>query len=189
MTDTLSKKQRSRVMSKVRGADTKPEWILRCGLHRLGYRYRLRNKDLPGRPDLVFPKYRAVVFVHGCYWHRHPGCKDASTPKSNLAFWTKKFTENVERDRRTEQALTALGWRVLVVWECDLIRNTVEIIQNVASWLRQEDATADAPLDETPAVERDTLLAIAEKKVRYRIASYENHQDTDNPESIEVQQP
>ncbi len=188
MTDTLSKNQRSSAMSKVRSADTKPEWILRCGLHRLGYRYRLRNKDLPGRPDLVFPKYRAVVFVHGCYWHRHPGCKDASTPKSNLAFWTKKFSENVERDQRTEQALTVLGWRVLVVWECELIRNTIEIIGNVASWLRQEDSAADVLPDNTPTVERDKLLAIAEEKVRYRIDSYDNHQETNNSDTVEVQQ-
>lgn len=172
----------------VRGADTKPEWILRCGLHRLGFRYRLGNKDLPGRPDLVFPKYRAVVFVHGCYWHRHPGCKGASTPKSNVAFWTKKFSENVERDLRTTQALTARGWRVRVVWECDLLRNTVEVIQQVSSWLRQEDAAAAEPPSASPTVDRKTLLAIAEDRVRYRIASYEDHQDTDDSVSAEVQQ-
>ncbi|MFQ5702283.1 MAG: very short patch repair endonuclease, partial [Acidobacteriota bacterium] len=80
MADTLTKRERSKVMSKVRSADTKPEWILRCGIHRLGFRYRLRDARLPGRPDLVFPKYGSVVFVHGCYWHRPPGCKDATAP-------------------------------------------------------------------------------------------------------------
>ena len=94
MIDILTKKKRSSLMSKVRSSDTKPEWILRCGLHRLGFRYRLNNNHLPGRPDLVLSKYRAVVFVHGCFWHHHRGCKDATMPKSNRAFWEKKFSEN-----------------------------------------------------------------------------------------------
>ena len=91
MADSLSQEQRSILMSKVRSSDTKPEWILRCALHRFGLRYNLKNKHLPGNPDLVFPKYRTVVFVHGCFWHRHAGCKDASMPKSNRSFWTKKL--------------------------------------------------------------------------------------------------
>lgn len=173
MTDTLSKKQRSVAMSKVRSADTKPEWILRCGLHRLGFRYCLGNTHLPGRPDLAFPKYRAVVFVHGCYWHRHLGCKDASVPKSNLAFWTTKFTENMERDRRTEQQLVEQGWRVMVVWECDLVKHTVETIERVAQWLRHGVAVADRFRRVEPVVNRGELLAVAEQKVRYRIASYD----------------
>ncbi len=168
MTDTLSKKERSKAMSKVRSADTKPEWILRCGLHRLGFRFRLRNSRLPGRPDLAFRRYRAVVFVHGCYWHRHTDCRDASTPKSNVSFWAGKFAENVGRDRRTRQRLERLGWRVLVVWECELTRHTVESIQRVAHWLSQGTRCgAGPPLD------RGELLAVAEEKVRYRIASYD----------------
>ncbi len=173
MTDTLSTKQRSAAMSKVHSADTKPEWILRCGLHRLGFRYRLRNSHLPGRPDLAFPKYRTVVFAHGCYWHRHAGCKDASTPKTNVAFWTRKFAENEERDRRREGQLVAQGWRVMVVWECELVNHTVETIQRVALWLTQGTAAGKQYRYAEQAVNRGQLLAVAEEKVRYRIASYD----------------
>jgi DNA mismatch endonuclease, patch repair protein len=177
MTDILSKKHRSVVMSRVRSADTKPEWILRGGLHRLGFRYRLGNKDLPGRPDLVFPKYRAVVFVHGCYWHRHTGCKDASMPKTNVAFWSRKFTENVERDRRKERELAELGWRVMVVWECELTHHTVETIHEVALWLMGTASDSEFRYDEF-MMERGKLLAMAEEKVRYRIASYGEKPDS-----------
>lgn len=189
MTDTLSKKQRSAAMSKVRSADTKPEWILRCGLHRLGFRYRLRNRHLPGRPDLAFPQYRAAVFVHGCYWHRHSGCKDASTPKSNVAFWIEKFAENKERDRRTEWQLAQRGWRVMVVWECELVNYTIETVGKVARWLRHETAAADQFRYDEPAVDRGELLAVAEEKVRYRIASYNEKQELSHSRTPEVQQP
>ena len=128
MTDTLTKKQRSETMSKVRSRDTKPELILRCGLHRLGFRYRLNNNHLPGRPDLVFPKLHAIVLVHGCYWHRHRGCKDASMPKTNVDFWKGKFAENVKRDRQKKKELEKCGWRVIVVWECQLSMYTKETI-------------------------------------------------------------
>lgn len=166
MTDILSKEQRSKLMSKVRSQDTKPEWILRCGLHRLGFRYRLKNNQLSGSPDLAFPKYHAAVFVHGCYWHRHPGCKDASTPKSNIDFWERKFAENVERDSRIIRELENLGWRILVVWECELTRQTIETIHRVACWLRQSDVCYNCIMN------HNDLLSIAEKKIRYRISSY-----------------
>ncbi|MFH1304601.1 MAG: DNA mismatch endonuclease Vsr [Planctomycetota bacterium] len=166
MTDTLTKKQRSKVMSKVRSRDTKPEWILRCGLHRLGFRYRLKNSHLPGSPDLTFPKFHAAVFVHGCYWHRHIGCKDASTPKSNVDFWERKFAENVERDRRIIREFGNLGWRILVVWECELTRKTVETIHRVAYWLSQGNVCYDYVMNQ------NELLSIAETKIRYRISSY-----------------
>ncbi len=166
MTDNLTKKQRAKVMSKVRSRDTKPEWIIRCGLHRLGFRYRLKNSQMPGSPDLVFPKFHAAVFVHGCYWHRHPGCKDASTPKSNTDFWEIKFVENVERDSRNMRELGNLGWRILVVWECELINQTVETIHRVARWLKQSDVFCDYKINQK------NLLSIAEKKIRYRISSY-----------------
>lgn len=173
MADILSKKQRSAVMSKVRSADTKPEWILRCGLHRLGFRYRLGNKHLPGRPDLVFPKYHAVVFVHGCYWHRHPGCKDASTPKSNVDFWAGKFAENTKRDRRTQQELVELGWRVLVVWECELLGDTLATIRKVALWLTRKGVAAGEFCYDECDEDRKKILAVAENRVRYRLDSYE----------------
>lgn len=173
-------------MSKVRGANTKPEWILRCGLHRLGFRYRLENAHLPGKPDLAFPKYRSIVLVHGCYWHRHRGCKDASMPKSNVAFWTRKFAENTERDQRTERRLADQGWRVMVVWECELVNYTVATLQRVALWLRQETVNTDLVYYET-AMDRRELLSIAERKVHYRIASYEKKPNLNDSEAPEVQ--
>jgi DNA mismatch endonuclease (patch repair protein) len=176
MTDILTKKQRSKVMSKVRSRDTKPEWILRCGLHRLGFRYRLKNSFLPGSPDLVFPKFHAAVFVHGCYWHRHPGCKDASTPKSNVDFWERKFTENVERDRRIIRELENLGWRISVVWECELTRKAVETIHRVAYWLSQGNVCYDG------SMKQHELLSVAERKIRYRISSYDDEPELNESE-------
>ena len=118
--DIMSKEKRSWLMSRIRDRDTKPEKRARSLLHRLGYRFRLHRKDLPGRPDIVLPKYQAVIFVHGCFWHRHSGCKYAYQPKSRVEFWKKKFRENVERDRRKTRELKKLGWRVIIMWECKL---------------------------------------------------------------------
>ena len=120
MTDTLSQAERSRRMSLIRGKDTVPEMVLRRELHALGLRFRLHRKGLPGKPDLIFPKFNAIVLVHGCFWHRHLGCKIATTPKSNTAFWIEKFDKNVARDGKVAIALASLGWRVFVVWECEL---------------------------------------------------------------------
>lgn len=102
--------------------DTKPEILVRKLLHALGYRFRLCRKDLPGKPDIVLPKYRTVIFVHGCFWHQHAGCKAASRPSTNVEFWEKKFARNRERDARVEAELAALGWRVIVIWECEVKR-------------------------------------------------------------------
>lgn len=156
-------------MSKVRSSDTKPEWILRCALHRLGFRYVLKNKRLPGNPDLVFPKYRTVIFVHGCFWHRHAGCKDASMPKSNATFWTNKFSENVRRDTKAVEALTQQGWKVLIVWECELIKKTIETIEKVAQAIRNNLETLGPYEYRELDLERKGLLTAAEEKVRYRI--------------------
>lgn len=120
MTDRLTPQRRSWNMSRIRGRDTLPERAVRSALHRAGYRFRLHRKDLPGRPDIVLPKHSIVVFVHGCFWHRHPGCRFAYTPKSRITFWQQKFDGNVERDRRNVRALRALGWRVITVWECQI---------------------------------------------------------------------
>lgn len=122
MTDSLSPEQRSERMSRVRSKDTGPEFRVRRVAHALGYRYRLHRRDLPGKPDLVFPGRRKVIFVHGCFWHRHtdPACKLARLPKSRLDFWLPKLQGNRERDLRNQQALRAMGWEVLVVWECEL---------------------------------------------------------------------
>jgi DNA mismatch endonuclease (patch repair protein) len=171
MVDRLSTSDRSWVMAKVRNADTKPEWILRCGLHRLGFRYKLSDGALPGRPDLVFPRYKSVIFVHGCFWHRHEGCRDASTPKSNTAFWLKKFTENIRRDQSKERALEALGWRVLILWECELTKCTTRTIQKAVIWLEQGGTSRNA-CHSLGKLDRRRLLAEAEAKVRYRLSHY-----------------
>lgn len=120
MTDFLSPKERSERMARIRGSNTRPEIALRKVLHSLGLRYRLNGADLPGKPDLVLPRHKAVVFVHGCFWHRHSDCSIATTPKSNTAFWVEKFEKNVARDNRVTALLNATGWRVFVVWECEL---------------------------------------------------------------------
>ena len=111
---------RSRNMAAIRGKDTAPELAIRRILHAMGLRFRLHRKDLPGRPDIVLPKHRTVVFVHGCFWHRHENCRHTTTPKTRQEFWQTKFAANVERDRRNQTDLQQLGWRVIVVWECEL---------------------------------------------------------------------
>src|SRR5687767_1623518 len=116
--DSLTKERRSWNMSRIRGRNTKPELIVRSTLHRLGYRFRLHGRDLPGRPDIILPRHRAVILVHGCFWHRHARCKYAYTPKSNLPFWQSKFEGNARRDRIAVRRLRKLGWRVVVIWEC-----------------------------------------------------------------------
>lgn len=115
----MSREHRSWNMSRIRGKDTRPELRVRSALHRLGYRFRLNRRDLPGKPDIVLPRHQTVIFVHGCFWHRHPGCRFAYTPKSRVEFWQTKFQRNVERHREVEEELQTLGWRVLVVWECE----------------------------------------------------------------------
>lgn len=120
MADRISKEHRSWNMSRIKGKNTKPEMAVRSMLHKRGFRFRLHRKDLPGIPDIVLPKYKTVIFVHGCYWHRHPGCKKAYTPKSRMDFWNKKFCENVERDERKIKELVNLGWQVLIIWECEI---------------------------------------------------------------------
>jgi DNA mismatch endonuclease (patch repair protein) len=117
--DRLSRVQRSRLMSLVRSKNTGPEITVRKAVHRLGLRFRLHRRDLPGTPDLVFPKYRMVLFVHGCFWHRHSGCAKSSTPKSRKNYWAAKFNANVSRDRRSIAQLRKLKWKTVVIWECE----------------------------------------------------------------------
>ena len=128
MVDRLSKEKRSWNMSRIRGRNTKPELTVRSMLHRMGYRFRLHRKDLPGKPDIVLPKYRTVVFVHGCFWHRHKRCRYAYNPKSRVEFWQKKFNDTVERDRRNRKELKKLGWQVVVIWECQIKK--IKTLQN-----------------------------------------------------------
>lgn len=118
--DIISPKQRSANMARIRGRDTKPEIAVRKLVHRLGYRFRLHRRDLPGTPDLVFPALRRVIFVHGCFWHRHPHCRFAYEPKSNVKFWRAKFAANTARDERARGELRQMGWDVLIIWECEV---------------------------------------------------------------------
>jgi DNA mismatch endonuclease (patch repair protein) len=118
--DRVSTEQRSYIMSRIRGKNTKPEEIVRKYLFSRGFRYRKNDKRYPGKPDIVLPKYRTVVFVNGCFWHHHEGCKSATLPKSNTEYWQEKFQKNIERDNREIKQLEIMGWHVIVVWECEI---------------------------------------------------------------------
>jgi DNA mismatch endonuclease (patch repair protein) len=126
MADFLTPAERSQLMSRIRGKNSRPEIALRRVLHGLGLRYRLHATELPGKPDLVFPRYKTIVFVHGCFWHRHAECRIATTPKSNTSFWLTKFERNVIRDIRVTNLLEERGWRVFVAWECELTPSKVQ---------------------------------------------------------------
>ncbi|MGB8481604.1 MAG: DNA mismatch endonuclease Vsr [Acidobacteriaceae bacterium] len=134
MTDVHNPEQRSRNMASIRGKNTKPEKIVRSLLHKLGYRYRLHRRDLPGKPDLVFPSRRKVIFVHGCFWHMHDCRWGRVTPATNSKFWSTKREGNCERDSKSMAALMALGWNVLVVWECDT-RNELALTAKLEQFL------------------------------------------------------
>lgn len=120
MADHIPREQRSWNMSRIRSRNTKPEMIVRSLVHRSGYRFRLHRKDLPGTPDIVLPRYRTVIFVHGCFWHRHTGCSRCSTPSTNQQYWLPKFQRNVAKDKVSQRQLRRMGWRVVVVWECEV---------------------------------------------------------------------
>jgi DNA mismatch endonuclease (patch repair protein) len=140
MSDVLTKEQRWRNMSRIRGRDTKPEMLIRRRLHARGLRYKLHDKAIPGRPDLVFPRYGVVVFVHGCFWHTH-GCVLSKIPTSNHDFWSKKLKKNAERDVKVAEVLKSRGWRVLTIWECALRGkrrlNLETTIDNAERFIRQ----------------------------------------------------
>lgn len=135
--DIVTPEKRSKMMSGIRGKNTAPEVAVRKLAHRLGYRFRLHRRDLPGSPDLVFPCLKKVIFVHGCFWHRHPGCKLAYTPKSNTDFWLKKLNANVCRDTAAQQALAILGWESMVVWECEVAKPLL-LSQKIQAFLAEE---------------------------------------------------
>ena len=122
-------------MSRIKGKNTKPEFLLRSLLHREGFRFRLHDKRLPGKPDIVLPKYRTVIFVNGCFWHRHDDCRFAYTPKSRQVFWLNKFEETAERDRKKQELLTDMGWHVVVVWECELKKDSTSLVSDISSKL------------------------------------------------------
>jgi len=131
--DVLTPEQRSHTMSRIRSKDTKPEMLVRRHLHALGFRFRLHSTKLPGHPDIVLPKWHTVIFVNGCFWHRHEGCKATSTPKSNVEFWNAKFERNVARDRKEHAALEAAGWHVIVLWECEVKEKLSTIVNRICN--------------------------------------------------------
>lgn len=134
MPDIVSPEVRSRMMSGIRGKDTKPELLIRSQLHSLGFRYHLHDSRIPGKPDMVFPKYSAVILVHGCFWHGHKGCRRATRPATNESFWNQKLDGNIRRDERFKAELRRLGWKVLVVWECET-HKPEKLIPKLSSFL------------------------------------------------------
>lgn len=132
--DTLTVAQRSERMARIRSKDTKPELRVRSLIHGLGYRYRLHRKNLPGKPDLIFPSRRKVIFVHGCFWHAHADCKVANRPKSRRSFWDAKFSRNIDRDRLNEGTLRQAGWDVFTVWECET-KNPTSLSERIMAFL------------------------------------------------------
>ncbi len=125
-------------MSRIRSENTSPEKFVRSMLHGMGYRFRLHRKDLPGKPDIVLPKYKTVIEVRGCFWHRHKGCRGTTTPKSNQDFWLEKFSKNVKRDRQNGRKLKALGWKVIVIWECE-IENESKLADKLSRKIQGKD--------------------------------------------------
>ena len=136
--DRLSRERRSWNMGRIPSCNTRPEIIVRSALHRLGFRFRLHGNKLPGKPDIVLPKWRHVVFVHGCFWHRHGGCKKAYMPKSRIEFWFEKFKQNVARDKAVQSALERLGWSVSTIWECETEKPVVfsEAVSSLAERIK-----------------------------------------------------
>ena len=147
MTDRIDKVTRSRTMAAIRSRDTKPEKWVRSALHKKGFRFRLHIKTLPGSPDLVLRKHNAVIFVNGCFWHQHEGCKAAHLPKTRQEFWSKKFARNVARDQKVLYQLKVLGWRVAIVWECGVKKNIRKAtLQYLAAWLHSSAEYFEVPV-------------------------------------------
>lgn len=135
--DIWSKEKRSDVMSKIRSKNTKPEMILRSSLHKLGYRFRIHRKDLPGKPDIVLPKYKTVIYVHGCFWHYHKDCREGRIPDTNSKFWKEKLYKNVERDKKHQNECEKLGWKVFIAWECEIEHDLDELIIKIKEKLKE----------------------------------------------------
>lgn len=137
MTDVFDKKKRSEIMSSVKSKDTKPEIIVRKLLHSMGYRFRVHREDLPGTPDIVLPKYKAVIFVHGCFWHGHEGCPRAKLPRTNMEFWEVKIAKNMARDAEAVQNLSRMGWKSLVIWTCE-IKDLEQLSKKIRDFLSND---------------------------------------------------
>lgn len=137
MTDVFPREKRSWIMSRVKGRNTKPEMLVRSFVHRMGLRFRLHRRDLPGNPDIVLPKHNKVIFVHGCFWHGHKSCPRSQRPTTNEQFWNEKLDENIKRDKRVRAALRRMGWKVLVVWQCE-IRNPERVLKKLERFLHDQ---------------------------------------------------
>jgi len=153
--DVLTPEQRHNNMSRIHSKNTKPEIIVRKWLWKNGYRYRLHRKDLPGKPDIVLAKYRAAIFVHGCFWHRHK-CKYGSEPKTNKDFWNKKLNDNVKRDRKNIENLKYSGWRVLIIWECEIMKWNPELENKIHNFLQSD-----------PIMVKDIYDGILDDEIKY----------------------
>jgi DNA mismatch endonuclease (patch repair protein) len=176
--DIFTREKRSWIMGRIRSKNTKPEIIVRSVLHRMGFRFSLRRKDLPGHPDIVLARHKTAVFVHGCFWHRHKGCKTSSMPKSRTSFWKKKFDKNIRRDRKNKCELRKLDWKVIVLWECQVMKHPGKIAERLLGKLvlQRKDLGAggtrhqksDSQSFSTYSIpERKDLLMIAEKRADY----------------------
>lgn len=145
--DKLTRDKRSWNMSRVRSKNTKPELLVRASLHRMGYRFRLHVRQLPGIPDVVLPRYKALIFVHGCFWHGHSNCKGGNIPKTRAQFWQNKIFENVSRDKRVYSELQETGWRIAVVWECTLKNKeaTTNAFRNLDKWIQSGLGNLELP--------------------------------------------
>jgi DNA mismatch endonuclease, patch repair protein len=133
--DIWTKKKRSEVMSKIRSKNTKPEILLRSLLHQEGFRFRIHKKDLPGKPDIVLQKYKLIIFVHGCFWHYHKDCPEGRIPNTNSKFWEAKLFKNIENDKRHQKNLRNLGWKVMVVWECEIEKKSQEVLDKIIQFI------------------------------------------------------
>ncbi len=160
MTDRITESRRSWNMSRIRSKNTKPEYVVRSILHRAGFRFRLHDHKIPGKPDLVLPKYKTAIFVHGCFWHRHENCKNATTPSTNREFWENKFSKNVNRDNQVCDELKKIGWKKIVIWEC-IVMHTPERILDIIKL--ELNINIDSYI-KIPA--KATLLKVAENKFK-----------------------
>jgi DNA mismatch endonuclease (patch repair protein) len=164
MADHLTKKHRSWNMSRIRSKHSKPEVIIRSLLHRAGYRFRLNNKKLPGCPDIVLSKYKTVIFVNGCFWHRHENCSRSTTPNTNKEYWIPKFNKNILRDIKVKNDLEKLGWSVFIVWECEVIKDPIVVFDRILRKNNMEKTNCYS-LD----INRMEILKIAENRSDYLI--------------------
>jgi len=137
MADLITKEKRSWNMSKIKSKDTRPEVFLRSALHQTGLRFRLHDKRLPGKPDIVLPRYKTAIFVNGCFWHRHEGCKYAYMPKSRIEFWESKFSRTLQRDAENNRELRNQGWRVFTAWECEINSDPNDLLERIITFLKE----------------------------------------------------